>query len=73
MGIGVGIFLIAVGAIMEFAITVNGSGFNIHTVGLILMIVGVIGIALELLLFMPRRRTTRPTRRRVVEERDDVL
>lgn len=70
MGIGVGIFLIAVGAIMEFAITVNGRGFNIHTVGVILMIVGALGILLDLLLFMPRRRMggDRPV---VVERRRD--
>lgn len=58
MGIGAGIFLIAVGAILDFAVSVSGHGFNIHTVGLILMIVGVLGVLLDLLLFMPRRRAT---------------
>ncbi|MGH3744411.1 MAG: DUF6458 family protein [Mycobacteriales bacterium] len=71
MGIGVGILLIAIGAIMDFAITVNGRGFNIHTVGLILMIVGVVGILLELLLFMPRRRSV--AQREVVVRRHDDL
>jgi hypothetical protein len=72
MGIGVGILLIAVGAIMDFAITVNGKGFNIHTVGLILMIAGVVGILLELMLFMPRRRGV-AQREVVVRRRDDDL
>lgn len=64
MGIGAGIFLIAAGAVMRFAVSVNGHGFNIHTIGIILMIVGALGILLDLLLFMPRRRT--------VDTRDDV-
>ena len=41
MGIGVGIFLFAVGAIMRFAVSVEAQGFSIHTIGVILMIVGV--------------------------------
>lgn len=72
MGIGVGILLIAVGAILDFAITVNGRGFNIHTVGLILMIAGVVGILLELVLFMPRRRGV-AQREVLVRHRDDDL
>ncbi|HEX7355063.1 MAG TPA: DUF6458 family protein [Mycobacteriales bacterium] len=71
MGIGVGILLIAVGAILDFAITVNGKGFNIHTVGVILMIAGAVGILLELVLFMPRRRTV--AQREVVVRRHDDL
>lgn len=70
MGIGVGIFLIAVGAILEWAITVNGRGFNIHTVGVILMIAGAVGILLDLLLLMPRRRAA-GARSVVVERRTD--
>lgn len=70
MGIGVGIFLIAVGAILEWAITVNGRGFNIHTVGVILMIAGAVGILLDLLLLMPRRRAV-GARSVVVERRTD--
>jgi len=51
MGIGTSIFLIAVGAILDFAVTVrtDAHGFNINTVGLILMIVGAIGLVLSLL------------------------
>lgn len=73
MGIGVGILLIAVGAIMDFAITVNGRGFNIHTVGVILMIVGAVGVLLDLVLFMPRRRSAGDHAVVVERRREDVL
>ena len=59
MGIGVGLVLAAVGAVLAFAVHVtNSHGFNVNTIGYILLIVGAIGILLDLLLFMPRRRTT---------------
>jgi hypothetical protein len=49
MGIGVGIFLIAVGAVLAFAIHVtNTSGFDLHTIGVILMVVGGLGVLLSL-------------------------
>lgn len=48
MGVGTSIFLIAVGAIMDFAITVTAKGFNINKIGLILMIVGIIGLVVSL-------------------------
>ena len=48
MGMGTSIFLIAVGAILDFAVDVNTRGFNLHTIGAILMIVGVIGMLLSL-------------------------
>jgi hypothetical protein len=56
MGIGAGIFLVAVGAILAFAVNYTASGFNIHTIGIILMIAGVAGIILDVALFAPRRR-----------------
>ncbi len=50
MGIGTGLFLVAVGAILRWAVTVQSSnGFNWHTVGIILMIVGGVGILLSLM------------------------
>ncbi len=49
MGIGVAIFLIAVGAILRFAVNVTTNGFDIHMVGDILMIVGVLGALLSML------------------------
>ena len=48
MGIGVSIFLIAVGAILAFAVTAEVSGVDIGTVGWILMIVGGLGLLLSL-------------------------
>ena len=44
MGIGVSIFLLAIGAILAFAVDFQASGLDINTVGVILMIVGVIGL-----------------------------
>jgi len=49
MGIGVSIFLIAVGAILAFAVEVTVSGLDLQTVGLILLIVGAIGLVASLL------------------------
>ena len=49
MGIGTSLLLIAVGAILRFAVTVTVRDFNIQTVGLILMIVGGVGLVISLL------------------------
>ena len=49
MGLGVGIFLIAVGAILTFAVNATTSGVNIDAVGWILMGVGLAGILLDML------------------------
>jgi hypothetical protein len=49
MGIGVSIFLIAVGAILAFAVDVSTSGIDLNMVGVILMIVGGVGLLLSLL------------------------
>ena len=48
MGIGTSIFLIAVGAILKFAVTASVSGLEIATIGVILMVVGVIGLLISL-------------------------
>ncbi len=45
MGIGVSIFLIALGAILAFAVEAEVSGIDLNTVGVILLIVGAIGLA----------------------------
>jgi Domain of unknown function (DUF6458) len=69
MGIGTSIFLIAVGAILRYAVTVTVEGVELQTVGLILMIVGIIGLVISLVvIFMaregpPRRPDDYPTRR----------
>ncbi len=56
MGIGVGIFLIALGAILTFAVNASVSGLDINVVGVILMAVGALGLVLDLVVFAPRRR-----------------
>lgn len=59
MGIGTSIFLIAVGAILKYAVSADVEGVNINTVGVILMVVGVIGLLLSLLwmtIWADRRR-----------------
>ena len=67
MGLGAGIFLIALGAILVFAITVDtGGAINLHAVGWILMLVGGLGTVLSIVFWSSwggpgsfrRRRTT---------------
>jgi len=48
MGIGVSVFLIAVGAILAFAVNVTTSGVDLSTIGWILMTVGAIGLLVAL-------------------------
>ena len=48
MGIGVSLILIAAGAIMTFALHASSSTFNLHTIGVILMVVGAIGLVLSM-------------------------
>jgi hypothetical protein len=47
VGIGTSIFLIAVGAILAFAVNIHTNGVDLQTVGVILMLVGVIGVILS--------------------------
>ncbi len=49
MGLGTSLFLIAVGAILRFAVSVTTHGFSIHTIGVILIVVGVLGLLISLL------------------------
>ena len=67
MGLGVGIFLVAAGAILAFAVNIDtaAQGVNLHTVGLILLGVGALGILLSMIFWSSwggpggfRRRTT---------------
>jgi hypothetical protein len=44
MGIGVSLLLLAIGAILTFAVEVTTEGFNLNTIGVILMVVGGIGL-----------------------------
>jgi hypothetical protein len=69
MGIGTSLFLIAAGAILRFAVTNDHvSGVSLSTVGLILMIVGIVGLAISLFLMLaPRRSETIVTRDRYAD------
>jgi len=66
--LGTSLFLIAVGAILTFAINASVSGIDIATVGIILMIVGVIGLLVSLFYWGPTRRR----RAAVVDDRPVV-
>jgi Domain of unknown function (DUF6458) len=63
MGIGTSIFLIAVGAILYFAVNAQVSGLDISTVGVILMICGVLGLVITLFLLRGGGRGDRPVTR----------
>lgn len=68
MGIGVGLFLVAVGAILTFAVTDHIAGIDLSVVGVILMGVGFLGLVLSLLFwsnFSPYRRRERVIDREV--------
>ena len=68
MGIGTSLFLIAIGAILYFAVDADVSGLEISTIGIILMVVGVIGLLISLFLISSARRAT--TDRTVVRDRE---
>jgi hypothetical protein len=85
MGTGVSIVLIAVGAVLAWAVSASTSGVNVHTVGYILLVVGIVGLLLSMVFwsswagpgYFSRRRTMvegRPAaagdRRTVVEEEE---
>ncbi len=57
MGIGVSLFLIAVGAVLKWAVTDHVNNVNLSTVGVILMVVGLVGLVLSIALSATRRRT----------------
>ena len=56
MRLGTAIVLLALGAILTFALEIDVSGINLQVVGWILMIVGALGIVLELAVWGPRSR-----------------
>ena len=73
MGIGASIFLIAVGAILAFAVHVQAGFLDLSVVGWILIVAGVIGLIMTMMIWGRRRQTVTRTpvveRGRVVEER----
>ena len=73
MSIGVGIFLMVLGAILAFAVEATTPGINVHTLGFILLLTGLIAVLYSLLFWSDLspwgRRRTVARRRTVVEER----
>lgn len=69
MGIGASIFLIAVGAILTFAVERDITGLDIDVIGIVLMLAGALGLFMFLVIWGPsaRRRALPP--QDVVEER----
>jgi hypothetical protein len=67
MGTGTSIFLIALGAILKFAVTATVSGISLATVGTILIVVGIIGLLISMVFLMQERRGAVVARERVVE------
>jgi hypothetical protein len=49
MGLGVSLFLIAVGAVLAWAVHVSVSGVNVHAVGYILLVIGIVGASLSMI------------------------
>jgi hypothetical protein len=49
MGVGASLILIAVGAVLAWAVNVSTSGFDVNTVGYILLIIGSIGLVLSMI------------------------
>jgi membrane protein implicated in regulation of membrane protease activity len=68
MSIGSSVFLIAVGAILRYAVTATVSGISIQTIGLILMLAGILGLVLSLL-YLFAWRPRRASGERIVERR----
>lgn len=88
MGLPVSLFLIAIGAILVWAVEASPSGLNIDAIGVILLVVGLVGMLLSLAFwsswagpgyFTGRRRTVAydepvaPRRRTIVEDDVDVV
>jgi ABC-type transport system involved in cytochrome c biogenesis permease subunit len=68
MGIGTSLFLLAVGAILYFAVDADISGLEIKTIGIILMVIAVLGLLISLFMLNSARRA--PVERTVVRDRD---
>jgi hypothetical protein len=68
MGLGVGIFLTAVGAILAFAVNTSVSGIEIRTIGWILMVVGIAGIVLSMIFWSSWGGPGGTRRRTVVDD-----
>ena len=71
MYIGTSLFMIALGAILKYAVTASVAGFSIQTAGVILIVAGIVGLIVSLMLEASARRG--PRDREVVREREPVV
>jgi membrane protein implicated in regulation of membrane protease activity len=73
MSIGVGLFLMVLGAILAFAVEATTPGINVHTLGIILLLTGLVALLYSLLFWSSLspwgRRGSVARRRAVVEQR----
>ena len=72
MGIGVSLILIAIGAILTWAVETTVSGVDINTVGVILMVVGAVGLLISLVFWSSWGAGAPGNRRRTTTTVDDV-
>jgi hypothetical protein len=63
------LLLIAAGAVIAFAVHVSGDGFNIHTIGIILLVVGAIGALLSMMFWSSWGGVGGTRRETIIEER----
>ncbi len=73
MYIGTSIFMIALGAILKFAVTATVAGFSIQTAGVILIVAGLVGLVVSLFLYVSDADRRRPREVEVVREREPVV
>lgn len=73
MGIGGSIFLIALGAILAFAVNAEFSGIDINVVGYVLMLAGLIGLIVTIWFWNSRRRTVVQESRPVMRSDGSVV
>lgn len=71
-GIGAGLFLIGLGAILKYAVTADVSWIRIDIVGVVLMIIGAASLLLGLVVYRNRRQGRTVTQRRVWDERSGL-
>ena len=71
MDFGVSIFLIAVGAILKWAVTAHVSGINLQTAGTVLFVLGIIGLIISLLYTFVWSRSRGTTTTRTYVPRDE--
>jgi hypothetical protein len=73
MSIGASLFMIAVGAILRYAVSDSIDGVDLPVIGLILMIVGIVGLLLSLFMYANATRRTGAVERDRYVERDPRL